>query len=766
MRYQALLLVGTIFSGLVSVAANAQSPAAIEEVVVTATKRAQSIQDIPIAVSAFSGQELDARGIRDVSQLQQVSPSLLINTANSSSKGGTLRIRGIGTIGNNIGLESAVGFFQDGAYRGRSGHALNELLDIERVEVLRGPQGTVFGKNTSAGAVSVISRAPEFDFGGSISASFGSLDYRKVEGMLTGPIVADKLAFRIAGAWTKRDGYIREFTTHEDFNDRDRWAVKGQLLWTPNERFTARLIFDSLEKQESCCAASFRIVGPTGPILQALGGTTEVSGDGSRVGVNRAPLDHVKDSGAVLELEWSGDMVTLTSVSTYREFEAHRGQDVDFTDVDLFQFSDTLENFDSWSQELRLTGSTERLDWLLGGYVSGEEISSRGRPLVGLATQGPAYIGILFGNPLIATLLQQGDGVSASFGQDADSWAVFTNNTWRFGESWNFNLGLRYSNEDKAGSSLVNETGTDGVVDNNWPCTLVPVPTFCGNAGYALERSEDRLTGTAKIQYDFSDDVNAYAGWSTGYKAGGFNLDPLAYKLDTFGNVIGDGREFEKETVESFELGLKSVLLDGRMTLNVAAFYSEFKDFQVNTFTGTVFVVENVPEVVSKGIEVDHSWSIADGVVLNGGVAYTDARYTADTPILNATAALGGPTNLKDMNVTNAPKWQSSLGLQIDRAMPSREGWRYSFNTNWMYRSSYNTGADLDPQKEQSAFSLVNAQIGLRKEDDSLELLLWANNVFDQDYRQYVFDSVLQPGSWSQTVGEPQVWGITLRTRF
>lgn len=763
----AIAIAGSLSSGSAfAQSPNDSEPPALEAVIVTASKREQSVQDIPIAVSAFSGESLADRGVADINNLQEVSPSLMINTANSTSGGATIRIRGIGTIGNNVGLESAVGFFQDGAYRSRSGHALNEMFDIRRVEVLRGPQGTLFGKNTSAGAISVISNAPEFEFGGNLSASLGNLDYRRIEGMLTGPIAGDELAFRLSGAMTLRDGYMTELRTGQDINNKDRWALRGQLLWEPGEDFKARLIVDYLKKDERCCAASFAIVGPTGPVLRALGGTTTVTGDGRIVGANRAPFDQVEDSGVGLDLEWDLGAATLTSISTYRQFDAHRGQDVDFTDVDLFQFSDTKESFESWSQELRLAGTHGGLDWLVGAYASSEDIASRGRPLVALGSQGPSYFAILFGNPAVARLLRPGDGVSGSFTQKSTGWAVFTNNTWNISDAWYLNFGLRYTQESKEGGSVVNETGTAGVVDDNWPCALLPVPTFCGNAGYALERSANNLTGTVKVGYNLSDDINLYVGWSNGFKSGGFNLDPLAYKFSPTGKLIGDGREFGDETVDSYEAGFKSKWFDNRLVLNIAAFHSTFKGFQVNNFTGTVFAVENMPEVVSKGVEVESFWAVADGVFLNGGVTYTDATYTADTPILNATAALGGPTNLEGRQLTNAPRWQLSLGANIERDLPFRDGWSYIANGNWMYRSDYNTGADLDPQKAQDAFSVINLQLGLRSHDRRIDARLWVNNVFDTDYKQFVLDSVLQTGSWHQTVSEPRTWGVTLRTEF
>ncbi len=237
---------------------SAHAEQVIEEIVVTATKREQSVQDIPIAVSAFSGADLNARGITEVDQLMQVSPSLFINTSNSSTNGGTMRIRGIGTTGNNVGLESAVGFFIDGVYRSRSGQALNDLVDIERVEILRGPQGTLFGKNTSAGAVHVITKRPEWEYGGTAAIGAGNLSSLEASGSFTGPLIDDVLAFRIAGSYRERDGFYDDIDTGDEYADRERYTIKGQLLWTPTDTLEARLILDYTDKDETCCPAAFR----------------------------------------------------------------------------------------------------------------------------------------------------------------------------------------------------------------------------------------------------------------------------------------------------------------------------------------------------------------------------------------------------------------------------------------------------------------------------------------------------------------------------
>ena len=547
-----------------------------------------------------------------------------------------------------------------------------------------------------------------------------------------------------------------------EYDDRDRRALKGQLLFTPSDTFEARLFVDWMKKTESCCPATYKIVGPTGPALRALGGNPVVSRSGD-VGVNSKPFEDVKDKGTSLNLNWDLGWAELVSISSYRKFESTRGQDVDFSNVDIYQNGDTDSDFKNWSQELRLVGTTDSLDWIVGAYAGGEKIEEAGNFLV-LASQGPDYFGLLI--PGAGAVLSEGQGLAGAYKQNSDSWALYTNNTYHIDEQWSVTFGARYTEEDKHGKTIINGTGTDGVVGENWPCAILPLPAFCDNAGYNLHRSESKLTGTVKLGYAFNDDISVYGGWSNGYKAGGFNLDPTAYKINDAGDVTGDSREFDEETVNTYEIGMKSQWFDGILTLNTAAFWSRFEDFQLNTFNGAFFTVDNVPEVTAKGIEVEYTWLALDGVMLTGGVTYTDSRYTAKTPIVNATAALGGPTDLKNQRLTNAPYWQASTGVLVDRDIPFWDGFRYQLNLNWLFRGDHNTGSDLDPQKRQGAYSLVNGQIGIRTADDRFEVLAWGTNLFDKQYRPLTFDSVSQTGSWSSIAGAPRMYGLTLKTNF
>ncbi|MGL6042696.1 MAG: TonB-dependent receptor, partial [Sandaracinobacteroides sp.] len=227
------------------------------DIIVTATKRAQALSDVPIAVSAISAVSLQNSGASDIRQLNQLSPSLLVSSTSSETSGGVARIRGIGTVGDNAGLESSVAVFIDGVYRSRTGSGLTELGELERIEVLRGPQGTLFGRNASAGLINVVTAKPKFETGGNAELSYGNYNYWRVGGGFTGAIVENVLAARVDGVYSKRNGFITDVISGDDVNDRDRWLLRGQLLYTPNDDIEIRLIGDYAKRQESCCASTF-----------------------------------------------------------------------------------------------------------------------------------------------------------------------------------------------------------------------------------------------------------------------------------------------------------------------------------------------------------------------------------------------------------------------------------------------------------------------------------------------------------------------------
>ncbi len=752
--------------------------ASIEEIIVTATKREESIQDIPIAVSAYSGQDLDQRGVVDVYGLQQVSPSVSVYSSNSTSNGGTFRIRGIGTTGNNPGLEAAVGTFIDGIYRSRAGIAFNDMVDIERVEVLRGPQGTLFGKNTSAGAINVISARPSFEeTTGYAELAGGNLDTIRLKGAVGGPI-NDQWAFRIAGSLHNRDkGPYKDVDTGEYYDTRDRWMLKGSLAWRPADNFEALLIADYGEKDEDCCPAAFAIAGPTAAVLQIVNPNAYIAEDPSSrlVGTSFEPYEKTEDGGFMLDLAWDiNENVTAKSITGYRDFSVVRAQDWDFTNVDLAgePGQDISETFKNWSQEFQIIGTADNVDWLVGAYLYSEELRTDER--LNFGSEADLYWNILLGAagvPYTPGDVQEGEGYSAAWSTDTEGWALFTHNVWHVTDFFDITVGLRYTKEKKDGTAIINgmaplpENASDAEIlaaasaMNEPLCVRNPVVRVvfafaCDNASWERDRTDKALTGQVALSWAVSDTQNLYASYSRGFKAGGLNHDQQGLDATPVltGGSVSDGIEWKPEEVDAYEIGHKGQFLEDRLTINTALFYMDIKDFQLNTFTGTGFIVGNPGDAKSTGVEVESTWLANPYLTLIAGVTYADAKYKDNVP------DLGGK------NLTHAPKWQTSVAAYID--VPVGDKFSLFSNINWAWRDKHNTGSDLDPEKEVDAYSLWNGQIGVRTSDQRWEAYLWCTNCFDKDYNALVFDSVLQSGSWHTFLGLQRTWGGTLRANF
>lgn len=379
-----------------------------DEIVVTATGRPQVAQDIPVAVSVIGGEALENSGISDIRGLRQITPSLQVTTGQSSATGVVLRIRGIGTAGDNPGFEPAVGVFIDGVFRARAGVALSDLPPIDRVEVLRGPQGTLFGRNTSAGALSITTQAPAFELGGYAEASYGNYDEIEVKAGVTGP-VSELVALRLDGGYHKRDGYIKDANTNREFNNVDRYFVRGQAKFE-TENISVRLIGDYAKTDESCCGAlntgsGFVLGGGGGAasaVVEALafanGGLDGIvrpfDAKGRRMATspNRDLREAVEEFGISGQVDWELGNVTLTSITAYRDWKAERNQDIDFSGLDRAYRDGYRTGIKDFTQEIRLKGTAfnDKVDWLVGGFYLNEKNTLSDR--IRFGTQADAYV--------------------------------------------------------------------------------------------------------------------------------------------------------------------------------------------------------------------------------------------------------------------------------------------------------------------------------------------------------------------------------------
>ncbi|OAN98458.1 TonB-dependent receptor [Sphingomonadales bacterium EhC05] len=495
-------------------------------IIVTATRRAQDVQDIPIAVTAVSPVQLEQQGVVNVQNIGSVSSSFSTSNAQTASGTVVLRIRGVGTTSNNIGFESAVGIFVDGAYQSRPGVALGEFVDVERVEILRGPQGTLFGRNTSAGALNITNKRPELnEFGGFVNATYGNFDHMSIQGALNAPLIEDTLALRVTGAYRKRDGYVNTINSagasNGESNNTDQYLVRGQLGFETESGISGRLIADYSKSTASCCAAievlrsgveSAGIFGAVG--LGARGGmaapavavnpfdtTTMQQAVDNRLGTQTFQSANRNNQwGVTGEIEFPiSDSADLIYIGSYREFRAKESYDSDFSGLDIFNVVPDLgagggTAINTMTHELRVQGEAfdGALDWLVGGYYSDEDISQTANFALGTdydrlvgallaAGTGGATLNPLSGIFVGATPLQTLTGVDPAsvrtanaYTQSSKSWSIFTHNTLEVADGLKFTVGLRYSDESKDGSY------SQPLINNNLcPATLGQI--FAGN---------------------------------------------------------------------------------------------------------------------------------------------------------------------------------------------------------------------------------------------------------------------------------------------
>lgn len=845
-----------------STTAAAEPERQVEEVIVTATRRETALQSVAVAVTAVGAQALQDAGVRDIRDLQQLAPSLQVPVSENSGSV-TARLRGIGTQGSNPGLESSVGVVIDGVTRARNSLAFSDLGEIRSIEVLRGPQGTLFGANTSAGLINVNTQKPSFEWGASGDATFGNYDLGGVGLGITGPIIADKLAGRLYVTGRARDGYVTvENGTAglDQSNDQAYVAARAQFLFTPNEVFDARLILDISSRSESCCAgivfttdvrpvSSTAIVNRIVPNALRLGRQLE----SNVASANRPYLQDIDESGVSLEMNWDVGPGQLTSITAQRYWERLGSADSDYTGADILyslKEQGAGSEFENFTQEFRYAGTAGKLDYLVGAYYLNETIDVSSRFRIGDDYQ--AYIGGLLSganalNPaatnavLAGTVLAVqaslptaiprggligGGGQTDDYVQTNKAISLFTHNIYQVNDALSLTLGLRYTSAEKDfradylttgnGACRAFETAfgfnpTTGAVLAG-AAALAPVAgAICtpwmrsalDNLDHRQSREEKEWSGIVSGSYQFAENINSYASFSRGYKAGGFNLDRA------FSNVVGGvntsivsgatgaqtiaqpDTSFEAETVDAYEIGLKTQWFNKALTANLALFHQTFENFQLNTFTGISFVVTSVPEVVSQGAELDFFLRTPiEGLTVSGGMAYTVAEYTKNLgSAAQPNTFLGRNPNLYFLpgsQLTSAPVWTFGSAINYERSVFNDNALLKTY-VDFRYSSEYFTGSNVDPRKLQSGITLVNGRLALSTKDERWTAELWGRNLTDKRYAQITFDAPLQgdgpqlnavpgqPGAFAPRPitsqlnafgGEPRTYGVTLRWTY
>jgi len=556
-------------------------------IIVTATKREQTLQETPISVSVTSGETLEAAQIRDVLDLQTVAPSLRVSQLQNSSSS-TFIIRGFGNGDNNFGIEPSVGVFIDGVFRSRSASSLNDLANVQRIEVLNGPQSTLFGKNASAGVISVVTREPQFTFGGSLEAGYGNRNDIRVKGDITGPL-SETIAFSIDGSYNKRDGYARIVNLDEELSNRDRWTARGQLLFEPTADLRIRAIGDYSRINEACCTVSSLVAGPTAPAIFAVGGALSTDFFSYDVFLNKVPENKVDNYGGSVQADWQTGPLSVTSITAYRELQNFVDQDVDFTSADIVSEIRDQE-VKTFTQELRIASDFDGpINFLLGGFYFDEKINQESELNTGAAAR--PFFSLLAGNPLVFngveaalglpqnSIFSAGALTAESYSMDNTSWSIFGTVDFEPLDGLVLTAGFNYTDDKKdfalsgqafdelANINLVDAFIVGGIAQALMipPSQVTPAviqsfatgqataPIFNQIATLAQNPAANPLLGlipfqfqppflntpnsvedgktrdddfsyTLRAAYELSGNVNAYVSYATGFKASSVNL--------------------------------------------------------------------------------------------------------------------------------------------------------------------------------------------------------------------------------------------------
>ena len=805
------------------------TPQASEEddsnvIIVTATKREQTLQEIPISVSVTSGETIERSQVRDLIDLQTLVPSLKVGQLQSSANTNFI-IRGFGNGANNAGIEPSVGVFIDGVYRSRSAAQIGDLANIQRVEVLRGPQSTLFGKNASAGIISIVTKEPQFEFGGGVEVSYGNYDAMVVRGNVTGPI-GDTLAVAVEGNFNKRDGYINVVNLGTKSNDRDRWGVRGQILWEPSATVKLRLIADYDKIDEVCCGVANVFNGPTGAAVGALGGNIDRNKPFSyNTFQNFESINDIKNYGFSGQVDWDlTDQLSLTSISAYRAVRSSTNQDSDFTSADLIgsNFADTT--IDTYTQELRIASSFDGpLNFLLGGFYFKEDIDissglTFGRDFRNYANllSGGAYGGnealirLLNGLPAATPTTQfgaQGQGRTENFDYKDTAYSIFGQVDFEVIDGLTLTGGFNYTKDKKTVAS--NNTSTDvfsGIdlvrtgVNAGVPAVVAANPTFnpflglrplqflppflnYPNAVESGKTSDSDWSYTLRASYKFDERISGYVTYATGFKATSFNLstDSRPFPTDFIPGSSAQSPAPAASPIRSAGLAVNNLTTGTRYAgpedavvyeiglkgqfdgfgFNLALFKQVLKGFQSNVFSGTGFVLGNAEKQSTKGMEIDATISPASGLNFTASYTYLDPKFDTFT---GGSAFNAGnnivPTNLTGFTPSGISKHSVSVGGTYNIEVGN--GNALILHTDYQLNSAYQIAQGL-PNK--AAIESLNASIAFAF-DNGLELSIWGRNLTEPKYNPVIFASVAQSGSLSGYPSPPRFYGASAKFKF
>ncbi|MBA5048133.1 TonB-dependent receptor [Pseudomonas aeruginosa] len=732
---------------------------ALGKVTVTARRREEDSQKVPTPITVLGGETLEAQRISRVQDLQQVLPS--VNVAYIHARQSSVAVRGIGNNPASDGLEGSAGIYLDNVYLGRPGMAVFDLLDIEQLELLRGPQGTLFGKNTTAGVLNISTRAPTFTAERTVEVYGGQDGYFQGRGTVSGPL-GETLAGRLSAYRTRDDGYIKNIHDDNYLNGGERQGARGQLLFEPNEDFSLRWIADYNEEDSS--NGSMVVYGAAERFWQraALVGASPLR-DPQRRKVNINGRQHVSvhQGGSSLEANWNlAGGYRLTSISAYRYWHFTPAND---EQLNVSAINDTgVEVHDrQFSQEIRLASPTGgAFDYVVGAYAFRQNLGNKT-----FTSYGPLADLYLLG----ANLGALNDTYSKANGKiETDSFALFAQGTWHLTERLDFTAGLRGTYEEK--NAKVERFAPLGGAAVGGVGAAVRNGQLGAYDSGDLSQYNFAPSALLSLSYQFSDDLLGYASLSHGEKSGGVNL-----AVGSAPSAGADSLLVGPERANDAELGLKSTLFDRRLLLNANLFWTGIHGYQATTLyqapgsTQLVQVLANAGSVRSRGLEFEATALPLRGLTLNFNGSYNDVTYLSfkDAPCpAEVSTRPGAPSScdLTGQRVVGASKWIANLNGEYQWRLDDR--FQPYVSASYAYRSAAEGTLDNSDLSKIDGYALVNLAAGLRSDlgDGQLDTSVWLKNAFDKDYYLSAFASI--NGSYTASVGQPRTLGVSLRYDF
>ncbi|WP_166423676.1 TonB-dependent receptor [Paraglaciecola sp. 20A4] len=704
-----------------------------EVVVVTAQKRAQKLSEVPIAISSFNAANIEQTSITQLTELADFIPNLSITrTADISS---AITIRGIGSNSRNIGFDTRVGVYLDGVYLGQSPALNQELLDLARIEVLRGPQGTLFGKNTVAGAINLISKKPSDELEGQISGSLGNMNAREIQGQINLPI-SDTSAVKLAATKLDRDGYIKNLLTGHDLNERDALAYRGQFLTQLSDKLEFNFSIDGLNTER------LSFLGEA--ISDTLGNTLDTGAPNKNEVATTIDTYEKRDIwGAAIDFTYRTDNgYDVKSITAYRDTDSFYRNDSDYATADLLVI-EYADQYQQWSQELQLISEQGKspLDYIAGIYLYRQNADTQRDVING-------SLSFIFGN-VPGTLVSNSGLVTT------DSYAAYFNSGYNLTDTTSLAFGLRYTDETK---------DIDWLLDGSNSGAFRIGST---DGRFTDSRGDRYLSYALSVNYALNNSLNSYAKYSTGFKSGGFNLDFIT------SSDLAAGIEFDKETVGSAELGLKGNFYRNSLIVNFAAFSSVFKNYQVNQFIdlgngASSISIRNAAQANSQGIELEMTYRPISNLEIQASMGLLNTEFDSFP------GGLTGGGDAEGNSLINAPDSNFSIGVQYltqINALNADLSWRLDithssgfFTTVDNVKTETLTDSTVVDFGHVNTLTLINARIGLLSNDNGWEAYLWGRNLADVrdpiDNRKDFFGTV------TANYQEPRTYGVEVKYSF